>query len=95
LTLFATAGEGVTSNKIITQHTKDLEAAIEKGGHFAVAPAKRIANNITNQCIIENFQQIIVKTLYKRLTRLQILLLISLRIIMLQKQVKIIVSGAL
>jgi hypothetical protein len=52
-TLFATAGEGVTSNKIITQHTKDLEAEIEKGGHSAVAPAKRITNDITNQCVIK------------------------------------------
>ena len=70
-------------------------APIEKGGHFAAAPAKQITNNITNQCIIENSQQIIIKTLHKRLTRLQILLLVSLGITMLQKQVKIIVSGAL
>jgi hypothetical protein len=38
LTLFATAEEGVTGYKTTTQHTKDLEAAIEKGGHFVVAP---------------------------------------------------------
>jgi hypothetical protein len=31
----------------------------------------------TNQCIIRNSQRIIIETLYKRLTRLQILLLIS------------------